>query len=230
MGTRSTTIPMCISTGALRSRGARRDWTLRIFCWAWIRATRRGTRSISTTRNLLAGAYAQDSWQVRPGLTLNYGVRWDMLPPWYEKYNQLQTLVPGEQSVVFPECAGGNCVSGRSGRAADTGCDAVCGFWAARGRGVVSFVARRSGEDELARFVGAVLHAGGGIVAGDHERESAVWIHVHERGADAVRHAVDGGGGRVEPECEWAAEISAGEDAVWGFADASGGKRELGGV
>ena len=53
-------------------------------------------------RNLLAGAYAQDSWQARPGLTLNYGVRWDRLPSWYEKYNQLQTLVPGEQSVVFP--------------------------------------------------------------------------------------------------------------------------------
>jgi hypothetical protein len=53
-------------------------------------------------RNLLAGAYAQDSWQARPSLTLNYGLRWDRLPPWYEKYNQLQTLVPGEQSVVFP--------------------------------------------------------------------------------------------------------------------------------
>jgi hypothetical protein len=58
-------------------------------------------------RNLLAGAYAQDSWQARPGLTLNYGLRWDRLPPWYEKYNQLQTLVPGEQSVVFPNAPEG---------------------------------------------------------------------------------------------------------------------------
>ena len=58
-------------------------------------------------RNLLAGAYAQDSWQARRGLTLNYGVRWDMLPPWYEKYNQLQTLVPGEQSEVFPNAPAG---------------------------------------------------------------------------------------------------------------------------
>ncbi len=53
-------------------------------------------------QNLLVGAYAQDSWQARPNLTLNYGLRWDLLPPWHEKYNQLQTLVPGEQSVVFP--------------------------------------------------------------------------------------------------------------------------------
>jgi hypothetical protein len=58
-------------------------------------------------RNRLAGAYAQDSWQVRPGLTLNYGLRWDLLPFWYEKYNQLQTLVPGEQSVVFPNAPQG---------------------------------------------------------------------------------------------------------------------------
>jgi hypothetical protein len=58
-------------------------------------------------RNLLAGAYAQDSWQARPGLTLNYGLRWDRLPPWYEKYNQLQTLVPGEPSVVFPNAPEG---------------------------------------------------------------------------------------------------------------------------
>jgi hypothetical protein len=58
-------------------------------------------------RNLLVGAYAQDSWQARPGLTLNYGLRWDRLPPWYEKFNQLQTLVPGEQSVVFPNAPAG---------------------------------------------------------------------------------------------------------------------------
>ncbi|MGC2583276.1 MAG: TonB-dependent receptor [Acidobacteriaceae bacterium] len=58
-------------------------------------------------RNLLAGVYGQDSWQVRPGLTLNYGVRWDRLPFWQEKYNQLQTLVPGEQSVVFPNAPEG---------------------------------------------------------------------------------------------------------------------------
>ena len=53
-------------------------------------------------RNRLIGVYAQDSWQWRPSLTLNYGLRWDILPPWWEKYNQLETMVPGENSVVFP--------------------------------------------------------------------------------------------------------------------------------
>jgi hypothetical protein len=53
-------------------------------------------------RNKYAGLYGQDSWQLRPNLMLNYGLRWDLLPPWSEKYNQMQTLVAGEQSVVYP--------------------------------------------------------------------------------------------------------------------------------
>jgi hypothetical protein len=53
-------------------------------------------------RNHYTGAYGQDSWRARPNLTLNYGVRWDVIAPWSEKYNQLQTLVLGEQSVVYP--------------------------------------------------------------------------------------------------------------------------------
>ena len=53
------------------------------------------------------GAYAQDTWRLRPNLTLNYGVRWDVIAPWREKYNQLQTLVLGEQSVVYPGAPAG---------------------------------------------------------------------------------------------------------------------------
>ncbi len=48
------------------------------------------------------GAYAQDSWHARSNLTLNYGLRWDVSTPWYEQHNELETLVPGLQSVVFP--------------------------------------------------------------------------------------------------------------------------------
>ncbi len=58
-------------------------------------------------RNHYLGVYGQDSWQVSSQLTLNYGVRWDVLPPWSEKYNQLLTLDPQEQSVVFPNAPKG---------------------------------------------------------------------------------------------------------------------------
>ncbi|MGA3210885.1 MAG: TonB-dependent receptor, partial [Terriglobales bacterium] len=53
-------------------------------------------------RNKYLGLYAQDSWRLRPNLTLNYGLRWDRIEPWYEKYNQLAAFEPGKQSVVFP--------------------------------------------------------------------------------------------------------------------------------
>ncbi len=53
------------------------------------------------SRNKYAGAYAQDSWKVSSQFTFNYGVRWDRIEPWYEKYNQISTFSPGQQSVVF---------------------------------------------------------------------------------------------------------------------------------
>ncbi len=53
-------------------------------------------------RNFYMGVFAQDSWHARSNLTLNYGLRWDFIAPWTEKYNQISTFVPGEQSVVFP--------------------------------------------------------------------------------------------------------------------------------
>ena len=53
-------------------------------------------------RNKYTGLFTQDTWQARSNLTFNYGVRWDMLPPWREKYNQLQTFVLDQQSEVYP--------------------------------------------------------------------------------------------------------------------------------
>ena len=61
-----------------------------------------GDASSFYIRNHYIGAFVQDTWLARPNLTFNYGIRWDVLPPWHEKYNQLQTFVLGQQSVVYP--------------------------------------------------------------------------------------------------------------------------------
>jgi len=66
-------------------------------------------------RNKYAGAFAQDSWQLKSNVTVNYGLRWDMISPWYEKYNQLQTLVLGEQSHVYPGAPEGLVFPGDAG-------------------------------------------------------------------------------------------------------------------
>ena len=58
-------------------------------------------------RNKYAGLFAQDSWKATPALTLNYGLRWDRVAPWSEKYNQISTFAPGSQSVVFPGAPAG---------------------------------------------------------------------------------------------------------------------------
>jgi hypothetical protein len=53
-------------------------------------------------RNRYSGLFAQDSWRARSDLTINVGLRWDYIVPFWENYNQLQTIIPGRQSVLYP--------------------------------------------------------------------------------------------------------------------------------
>ena len=53
-------------------------------------------------RHKYAAGFLQDSWRVRPSLTLNLGVRWDLMQYWSEKYNQIPTFSLGQQSKVYP--------------------------------------------------------------------------------------------------------------------------------
>jgi hypothetical protein len=66
-------------------------------------------------RNRYGAAFAEDSWRARPNLTLNFGLRWDLIMPWSEKYNNIQTIVPGEQSVLYPNAMPGLVVPGDPG-------------------------------------------------------------------------------------------------------------------
>ena len=53
-------------------------------------------------RHKYASGFVQDSWRARSNLTLNYGLRWELLQYWSEKYNQIPALVLGQQSQVYP--------------------------------------------------------------------------------------------------------------------------------
>jgi hypothetical protein len=56
----------------------------------------------SRGRSFYLGLFAQDSWRIKSNLTFNYGLRYDVSSPWDEMHNQIQTIIPCEQSVVFP--------------------------------------------------------------------------------------------------------------------------------
>ncbi len=66
-------------------------------------------------RNRYFGFYVQDSWRVNSQLTMNAGLRWDIIMPWWEKYNQLQTYIAGAQSVLYPGAPEGFVVAGDPG-------------------------------------------------------------------------------------------------------------------
>ncbi len=46
--------------------------------------------------------FAQDSWKIKPSLTLNYGVRWELNTPLTDIGKKVQTFHPGQLSTVFP--------------------------------------------------------------------------------------------------------------------------------
>ncbi len=47
--------------------------------------------------------YGQDSFRVRPNLTINFGLRWEVSQPWSDTQNRIQAFVPGQQSTIFPD-------------------------------------------------------------------------------------------------------------------------------
>jgi outer membrane receptor protein involved in Fe transport len=56
-------------------------------------------------RNTGLYLFAQDSWKIRPNLTLNYGLRWELNTPLADKAQHVETFRPGQSSSVFP-CGG----------------------------------------------------------------------------------------------------------------------------
>ncbi len=60
------------------------------------------SQQLLDSRGKYFGVYAQDSWRAKPTVTINYGLRYEIMTPWYDTQNKLETAIPGEQSRVFP--------------------------------------------------------------------------------------------------------------------------------
>ena len=52
--------------------------------------------------------FAQDSWKLKPNVTLNYGLRWELNTPQYDTGNRLQTFRPGQADTLYPCAIGAN--------------------------------------------------------------------------------------------------------------------------
>jgi Carboxypeptidase regulatory-like domain len=53
-------------------------------------------------RSFAAYPFAQDSWKIKPNLTLNYGLRWEYSPPMADISGHVETFRPGQNSSVYP--------------------------------------------------------------------------------------------------------------------------------
>ena len=53
-------------------------------------------------RATAAYPFAQDSWKIKPNLTLNYGLRWEYSPPLTDISGHVETFRPGQNSTVYP--------------------------------------------------------------------------------------------------------------------------------
>jgi hypothetical protein len=96
------TNPDTSSNGSFAFRGTETGLDFADFLLGIASSYSQGDSKSFYPRNKYVGLFAQDTWRITKYLTWNYGLRWDVLPAWREKYNQFPGLVLGEQSLTFP--------------------------------------------------------------------------------------------------------------------------------
>jgi hypothetical protein len=68
-----------------------------------------GSGNTERVRSTSVYLFAQDSWKIKPTVTLNYGLRWEMNTPLTDTGKKVQTFRPGENSGTYTCDA--NCAS-----------------------------------------------------------------------------------------------------------------------
>jgi len=61
-----------------------------------------GSAQEERVRSKAVYLYAQDSWKIKPNLTLNYGLRWELTTPLADAGKKVQTFRPGQTSTIYP--------------------------------------------------------------------------------------------------------------------------------
>jgi outer membrane receptor protein involved in Fe transport len=61
-----------------------------------------GSAQQERVRSTSVYLFAQDSWKIKPNVTINYGVRWELNTPLTDIGKKVQTFRPGQNSTIYP--------------------------------------------------------------------------------------------------------------------------------
>ena len=61
-----------------------------------------GSAQTENVRSTALYLFAQDSWKIKPNITLNYGLRWELNTPLTDISQRVQTFRPGQNTQIYP--------------------------------------------------------------------------------------------------------------------------------